>query len=54
MQHRLHAATLSAGALAVVKRLLAGEKVTQATSGLAKREWIELQASLDLAKDSAN
>jgi thymidylate synthase (FAD) len=48
VQHRLHAVTLSAGALGVVKRLLAGEKVTQATSGLGKREWIELQASLEL------
>ena len=51
VQHRLHAVTLSAGALAVVKRLLAGEEVTQATSGLGKREWIELQASLELAKE---
>ena len=54
VQHRLHAVTLSAGALAVVKRLLAGERVTQATSGLGKREWNELQESLELAKDSAN
>jgi thymidylate synthase (FAD) len=51
VQHRLHAVTLSAGALAVVKRLLTGEKVTQATSGLGKREWIELQASLELTKE---
>jgi thymidylate synthase (FAD) len=51
VQHRLHAITLSAGALAVVKRLLAGEKVIQATSGLGKREWIELQVSLDLPKE---
>jgi thymidylate synthase (FAD) len=48
IQHRLHAVTFSAGALGVVKRLLAGEKVTQATSGLGKREWIELQAALEL------
>ena len=48
VQHRLHAVTLSAGAIAVVKRLLGGEKVTQATSGLGKREWIELQAALEL------
>ena len=34
--------------LAVVKRLLAGEKVDQANSGLGKREWIELQAALEL------
>ncbi len=51
VQHRLQAITLSAGALAVVKRLLAGEKVTQATSGLGKREWIEFQVSLDLQKE---
>ncbi len=50
VQHRLHAVTLSAGALAVVKRLLAGEKVDQANSGLGKREWIELQASLELKR----
>jgi len=48
VQHRLHAVTLSAGAIAVVKRLLGGEAVTQATSGLGKREWIELQAALEL------
>jgi thymidylate synthase (FAD) len=48
VQHRLHAVTLSAGAMAVVKRLLGGEAVTQATSGLGKREWIELQAALEL------
>jgi thymidylate synthase (FAD) len=48
MQHRLNAVTLSAGAMAVVKRLLGGEKVDQATSGLGKREWIELQAALEL------
>ena len=51
VQHRLQAITLSAGALAVVKRLLAGEKVTQATSGLGKREWIEFQVSLDLQEE---
>ncbi|HEY2891823.1 MAG TPA: FAD-dependent thymidylate synthase [Dongiaceae bacterium] len=48
VQHRLHAVTLSAGAIAAVKRMLGGEAVTQATSGLGKREWIELQAALEL------
>lgn len=33
--------------LAVVKRLLAGENVTQENSGLGKREWTELMISLD-------
>lgn len=39
---------LSAKGLAVVKRLLAGEKLDQGTSGLGKREWRELMAALDL------
>jgi thymidylate synthase (FAD) len=46
LQHRLHAVTLSAAALAVVKRLIAGEPVTAETSGLGKREWRELMAVL--------
>ena len=37
---------LSAPALAVVKRLLAGETVDQETSGLSKREWRELMTAL--------
>ena len=45
-QHRLGGAHLSAAALAVVKRLLAGETVTQAESALGKREWSELMATL--------
>ncbi|MEX0810292.1 MAG: FAD-dependent thymidylate synthase [Dongiaceae bacterium] len=45
-QHRLHAVTLSANALAVVKRLIAGENVGEAESGLGKREWRELMATL--------
>jgi thymidylate synthase (FAD) len=48
VQHRLDAVTFSAGALGVVKRLLAGEKVTQESSGLGKREWRELLDALDL------
>jgi thymidylate synthase (FAD) len=46
VQHRLGAVTLSKSALAVVKRRLAGEKVTQESSGMGKREWTELQAIL--------
>ena len=44
--YRMGAVTLSAGMLAVVKRRLAGEPVTQAESGLSKREWAELEAAL--------
>jgi len=47
VQHRLNAVTLSANAFAVVKRMLAGEKVTESSSGLGKREWQELMAALE-------
>ena len=43
----LGAAILSKGALDVVRRRLAGEEVSQATSGLAPREWRELEALLE-------
>jgi thymidylate synthase (FAD) len=45
-QYRRGGAQLSAAGLEVVKRLLAGEKVEQAGSGLSKREWSELMAAL--------
>ena len=41
-----NAASLSAGALGVVRRMLAGEPVTEADSGLGAREWRELMALL--------
>ncbi|MEJ2119174.1 MAG: FAD-dependent thymidylate synthase [Alphaproteobacteria bacterium] len=47
MDYRMGAASLSAKGLAVVKRMLAGEAVTQEESGLSKREWRELMATLD-------
>ena len=42
--YRMAGANLSAKGLAVVKRMLAGEDVTQEESGICKREWIELMA----------
>ena len=45
-EYRLHAASLSKSGMAVVKRMLAGEAVTQETSGMGKREWRELMAAL--------
>ncbi|MGH6983638.1 MAG: FAD-dependent thymidylate synthase [Stellaceae bacterium] len=45
-QYRLGGAHFSANALAVVKKLLAGEKVMQEASGLSKREWTELMEVL--------
>jgi len=47
--YRLGAVTLSAGMLAVVRRMLAGEAVTQETSALNRREWAELQAAIGRA-----
>ena len=44
--YRLGAVTLSAQMLDAVKRLLAGEAVDQKASGLSKREWVELMATL--------
>ena len=44
--YRLGAVTLSAQMLAVVKRMLGGEAVAQADSGLSKREWGELMGVL--------
>jgi thymidylate synthase (FAD) len=44
--YRLGAATLSSQMLTVVRRILAGEAVEQASSGLNRREWTELMAAL--------
>ena len=44
--YRMTGTSLSGPGLAVVKRLLAGENVTQEQSGLSKREWAELMAAL--------
>ena len=45
-EHRLNGARFSRTALVVLKRMLNGEKITQETSGLTKREWAEFQASI--------
>ncbi len=47
-EHVIGGARLSATALKVVRRLVRGEKVTQAESGLPPREWRELAALLGL------
>lgn len=46
VEHRLHGTRLSRSGLGVVKRMIAGEKVTAETSGLTKREWEELMGTL--------
>lgn len=43
-EYRLHATRLSRTATQVLKRMLAGEQVTQENSGLGAREWKELKA----------
>ncbi len=50
-QYRLGGAHLSANGLAVVRKLLAGEKVTLESSGLSKREWTELMEVLGKERD---
>ena len=52
-QYRLGGAQLSARGLAVVKRLLAGEPVTQEESGMSRREWTELMETLGRAEPGA-
>jgi len=47
VEYRIGGASLSATALKTVRRLLAGEAVDQASSGLSAREWRELQAVLN-------
>jgi thymidylate synthase (FAD) len=46
LDYRLGAVTYSAQMLGVLRRMLAGEAVEQATSGLSKREWAEMMQSL--------
>jgi thymidylate synthase (FAD) len=45
-EYRMKGAHLSGTGIDVVKRLLAGEDVTQENSGLTKREWVELMETL--------
>lgn len=47
--YRQGAVTLSAQMLGLVRRMLAGEAVEQASSGLSKREWRELMETLGRA-----
>src|SRR5437868_2417984 len=46
LEYRLNSATLSATALAALRRMVEGEKVDQPSSGLSPREWRELMAAL--------
>src|SRR5712675_1876048 len=46
LEYRMNAASISATGLKVIQRMLAGETVDQASSGLSPREWRELMATL--------
>ena len=46
VDYRMGAVTLSASAMQVVRRMLGGERIDQASSGLGKREWTELMTAL--------
>lgn len=46
LEHRKESANISKTGLEVIRRLIAGESVTQETSNLSKREWDELQKVL--------
>jgi thymidylate synthase (FAD) len=43
VEYRLEGASLSKSMLAVIKRMLAGEEVSQENSGMTKREWDEFK-----------
>lgn len=48
-EYQLHAFNLSRTMKQVVERMIKGEKVTQATSGMGKREWAEFAKAFDIA-----
>ena len=48
MDYRMGGATISAKGLAIVKRMIAGEKLDQESSGMSKGEWREFAESLGL------
>ncbi|MEO0702857.1 MAG: FAD-dependent thymidylate synthase [Pseudomonadota bacterium] len=52
--YRMGGATLSAKAIDCVKRMLAGEEVTQETSGMSKGEWREFMGVVGARMESSN
>jgi thymidylate synthase (FAD) len=47
MEYRVRGGHFSGSAMGVIKRLIAGEKVTQESSGMTKREWDEMMHALE-------
>lgn len=52
IEHVRDSVTLSKTSFALVKRMLSGEQITQETSGLGKREWLEFSAMFNLIEPS--
>lgn len=50
MKYRMNGAHLSSGGLDIVRRMIAGEKVSQEDTDLSPREWRELMSVLGQAK----
>jgi len=50
--YRLNAVQFSGPAMACLRRMLAGETVTQADSGLSPGEWREFRAALETTRDA--
>jgi len=50
MEYRMRGANLSGNGLKVVKALLRGENPTQESSGMSKREWLELMQVLEISE----
>jgi thymidylate synthase (FAD) len=48
MDYRMGGASISAKGMNIIKRMLAGEKVTQEQSGMSKGEWRELMGVLEM------
>jgi thymidylate synthase (FAD) len=48
MDYRIGGASISAKGLAVVKKMLSGEKISQEQSGMSKGEWRELMELLEI------
>jgi thymidylate synthase (FAD) len=48
MDYRMGGAALSAKGMNIIKRMIAGEKVTQEQSGMSKGEWRELMGVLEI------
>ena len=47
-EHNMYATSISRKGMEVIRKIIYGKKIDQETSGMSKREWDELMASLKL------